>query len=287
MKPTTEKGMRIIAGAAALRTGAVCAGAFLHRQNTAVKVSRYIYSSPRLPQGFRNFRIRQISDYHNTSLLENRVVSMTAAEGPDIIVITGDLFDCRKTDISAGLSLVKKLAEIAPVYYVTGNHEAKLKNPDRVKKQIAARGATVMDNSIINLYRGDESISLRGVDDPRFYAKNDYDDSNRGSFRRHVLEFMKNRDRFTVLLSHRPEFIHTYRDCGVNLALTGHAHGGQFGIPFTDIGVFVPNQGLFPRYAAGMKQLGDTTMIISRGIGNSVFPFRLCNYPEVVTVEFE
>lgn len=287
MEKATDKKINPVVGLGRLRTGAVSAAAFLHRQNTALKARRYVYSSPSLPPLFRGFKIRQISDYHNTAILENRVVNMTAAEGPDIIVITGDLFDCRKTDIKAGLSLVKRLAGIAPVYYVTGNHEAKLKNPDRVKKRVAARGATVMDNSIINLYRGDESISLRGVDDPRFYAKNDYDDSNRGYFRRHVLEFMKNRDRFTVLLSHRPEFIHTYRDAGVDLALTGHAHGGQFGVPFTDMGVFVPNQGLFPRYAAGMKQLGNTTMIISRGIGNSVFPCRLCNYPEVVTVEFE
>ena len=287
MKPTTQKGMRIIAGAAALRTGAVCAGAFLHRQNTAVKVSRYVYSSPQLPRGFRNFRIRQISDYHNTAILENRVVKMTVAEGPDIIVITGDLFDCRKTDIDAGLSLVKKLAEIAPVYYVTGNHEAKIEDISGIKRQIARLGATVMDDSRIKLYRNGSRITLRGASDPRFISDSDKDSTNPYRFRKKLMEFIKKDDDFTILLSHRPEFIHTYRDAGVDLALTGHAHGGQFGVPFTDIGVFVPNQGLFPRYAAGMKQLGNTTMIISRGIGNSVFPFRLFNYPEVVTVEFE
>ncbi len=287
MRISAKKGIDILAGAGAIRTGAVCAAAFLHRQNTALRVSRYTYSSPQLPTGFRGFRIRQISDYHNTAPLGNRVVNMTAAEGPDIIVITGDLFDCRKTDIAAGLALVKKLAEIAPVYYVSGNHEARIKNIDTVKQQIARRGATIMDGTKIKLYRNGSRITLRGVQDPRFYAESDKDSKNPYIFRKKLLEFMKGHQGFTLLLSHRPEFIHTYRDAGVNLALTGHAHGGQFGIPFTDMGVFVPNQGLFPEYAAGMKELDSTTMIISRGIGNSVFPFRLFNYPEIVTVKFE
>lgn len=287
MKTSTKKEIHTMAAAGLLRTGAVCTAAFLHRQNTALKVIRYVYSSPQLPRGFRGFRIRQISDYHNTALLENRVVNMTAAEGPDIIVITGDLFDCRKTDIPAGLTLVKRLSEIAPVYYVTGNHEARIENIETIKEQIARRGATLMDDTKIKLCRNGCRITLRGAGDPRFYADGDNDNHNPYRFRKRMLEFMKNRHDFTLLLSHRPEFIHTYRDCGVNLALTGHAHGGQFGIPFTDIGVFVPNQGLFPEYAAGMKQLDNTTMIISRGIGNSVFPFRLFNYPEIVTVKFE
>ncbi|MBQ8604217.1 MAG: metallophosphoesterase [Oscillospiraceae bacterium] len=287
MRVPVEKRIGPVTGLGRLRTGAVSAAVFLHRQNTALKVRRYVYSSPRLPNRFRGFRIRQISDYHNTSILENRVVNMTAAEGPDIIVVTGDLVDCRKTDITAGLSLIKRLAEIAPVYYVTGNHEAKIPQPEKLKRQIARRGATVMDGAKINLYRGEGAITLRGVRDPRFYAESDHDDGNRQYFRRRVLKFMETKENFTLLLSHRPEFIHTYRDAGIDLALTGHAHGGQFGIPFTDMGVFVPNQGLFPEYAAGMKQLDNTTMVISRGIGNSVFPFRLFNYPEIVTVEFE
>lgn len=99
--------------------------------------------------------------------------------------------------------------------------------------------------------------------------------------------FAENDGNFKLLLSHRPEFIHTYNCRGVDLALTGHTHGGQFGIPFTDIGLYVPSQGFLPKYARGMKKFKTTTEIISRGIGKSSFPFRLFNPPEIVTVEFE
>ena len=109
----------------------------------------------------------------------------------------------------------------------------------------------------------------------------------RSIFRNRLFSLTEGDGSFKVLLSHRPEFIHTYRDSGVNLALTGHAHGGQFGVPFTDYGVFVPNQGIFPPYAAGIKKLDNTTVVISRGIGNSAFPIRLFNRPEVVVIKFE
>lgn len=287
MGKSKRKINKVAIGLGLVGIGALSSAAFLHSQNTALKARRYVYSSPEVPQEFRGFRIVQVSDYHNTAMLENKVVNMTAAENPDIIVVTGDLFDCRKTDIKAGLSLVKRLSRIAPVYYVTGNHEAKIPGFNLLKEKLSHRGATVMDDTRITLYRNGDKITLRGVADPRIYAESDHDNSNRPVFRNRLLALMEGKRDFTVLLSHRPEFIHSYRDTDTDLVLTGHAHGGQFGIPFTDIGVFVPNQGLFPPYAAGMKQLGDTTMIISRGIGNSVFPFRLFNYPEIVTVYLE
>lgn len=262
---------------------------FLHYQNTHLKITRYVFSSDRTPREFSGFRIVQISDYHNTRRLENRVVSYTLAEKPDIIAITGDLFDCRKTDVAAGLSLAEKLAEIAPVYMVCGNHEAKINNIADIKKQLTDAGVNIIENRKVNLHRSGQHITLCGMADPQFfsYVKDKETEAEKLSFRHRVLDFMEDTEGFSVLLCHRPEFIHTYRDSGASLVLTGHAHGGQFGIPYTDIGVFVPNQGFFPPYAAGMKQLDDTTVIISRGIGNSVFPFRLFNYPEIVTVELE
>lgn len=263
------------------------AAAFLHWQNTGLRTARYTYSSPKLPASFKGFKIRQISDYHNTANLENKVVRFTRAEAPDIIAVTGDLFDCRKTDIKAGVNLVKRLAEIAPVYMVCGNHEAKIENIEDIKKQLVFCGAIMAEDKKIPITKGADSIIIAGVPDPQFAGEDTSTSREKRSFRNRLLKFFKEKEGFTVLLSHRPEFIHTYRDCQIDLALTGHAHGGQFGIPFTDIGVLVPNQGLFPPYAAGLKKMGDTTEIISRGIGNSVFPFRLFNFPEVVTVEFE
>ncbi|MGB4138298.1 MAG: metallophosphoesterase, partial [Saccharofermentanales bacterium] len=96
-------------------------------------------------------------------------------------------------------------------------------------------------------------------------------------------ELMKENDGFTVLLSHRPELFDVYVDCGVDLVLSGHAHGGQFRLPFVG-GIVAPDQGLFPKYDAGLYAAESTNMIVSRGIGNSIIPFRFNNRPEVVLI---
>ena len=270
---------RLAAGIAGTR-------AFLHWQNYGIHTTRYVYSNS--PASFRGFKIVHISDFHNTALLVNKVAKMALAEKPDIIAITGDLFDCRHTDIVAGMELIDKLVKIAPVYYVRGNHEARMKDTDYLTRQIESKGVTILEDTKTVLQRGNDKITLIGMKDPRFISDENEDSSQtRQLFRQKLFSMTHGDNSFKILLSHRPEFIHTYRDSGVNLALTGHAHGGQFGIPFTDYGVFVPNQGIFPPYAAGMKQIDDTTVIISRGIGNSVFPFRLFNRPEIVTIELE
>ena len=89
---------------------------------------------------------------------------------------------------------------------------------------------------------------------------------------------------YTILLSHRPELFETYMDGGIDLVFSGHAHGGQFRLPFIG-GLVAPNQGMFPKYDAGLYTDGGTSMVVSRGIGNSIIPFRFNNRPEIVLVE--
>lgn len=273
-------------------TGGIIAGAvFLNRQNTGLRVTRYVYSNPKIPKAFWGFKILQVSDYHNYRVLENKIISYARAEKPDIIAITGDLFDCRRdadtTDILPGLSLAQKLGDICKVYFVSGNHEARIKNFKAIEKNLDRAGVTLMDNSKIKLNRSGEFISLVGIRDPRFFGNEKITCRDKTAFRNKLNSLCENDGNFKLLLSHRPEFIHTYNGRGVDLALTGHTHGGQFGIPFTDIGLYVPSQGFLPKYARGMKHFKGTTEIISRGIGKSSFPFRLFNPPELVTVEFE
>lgn len=274
-------------GVRGLAAGAVGAATFLYWQNNGVHKTEYIYSDKALPQEFKGFKIVQISDFHNARLLIDKTAVLAQAQKPDIIAITGDLFDCRHTDIDAGLALVDRLVKIAPVYYVRGNHEARMPSTDNLTEAIACKGVNVIENRKVTLKKGESSITLVGIADPRFIADDKQSEKVRSIFRNRLFSLTERDNSFKVLLSHRPEFIHTYRDSGVNLALTGHAHGGQFGVPFTDYGVFVPNQGVFPPYAAGIKKLDDTTVVISRGIGNSAFPFRLFNRPEVVVIKFE
>lgn len=94
---------------------------------------------------------------------------------------------------------------------------------------------------------------------------------------------MDDNDGYTILLSHRPELFTTYTASGVDLVFTGHAHGGQFRIPFVG-GLVAPNQGFFPEYDAGLYTAETTNMVVSRGVGNSIIPLRINNRPELIVV---
>ena len=88
----------------------------------------------------------------------------------------------------------------------------------------------------------------------------------------------------TVLLAHRPEFLAQYADHGADVVLSGHAHGGQVRLPL--IGpLFAPHQGWLPALTEGVHRQGDTAMVISRGLGNSVVGVRVNNPRELVVVD--
>lgn len=290
-KKANMKNLFLLAGNMQFIT-AFCAAAgllfaFLYWQNNGLKVSRYEYEDDKIPQGFDGFKIAQISDFHNKSFIGETLVKKLHEENPEIIVITGDLIDSRKTDIPIALDLLDKLIKLKkPIYYVTGNHEARLGQLENFKKELSQKGVIIMDERKEILQRNQDFLTLVGVADPRFYSGEQLTQADKTAFRNKMLSFGSGDNTFKVLLAHRPEFIHTYRDSGINLALTGHAHGGQFGIPFTDKGLYVPNQGILPEFVAGMIKMDQLTEIISRGIGNSLFPFRLFNRPELVTVTF-
>ena len=121
-----------------------------------------------------------------------------------------------------------------------------------------------------------------GIGDPSFQEDYLFGDSE--SVARQAIERQQNEsDGYTILLSHRPELFDLYVDTGMDLVFSGHAHGGQFRLPFLG-GLVAPNQGFFPRYDAGRFTNENTTMIVSRGVGNSIFPIRFNNRPEIVLV---
>ena len=263
---------------------------FLWWQDFGLRTTRYTVTSERLPSGFDGFRILQISDYHNSRPLEEKIVSTVMGETPDMILFTGDLADSRHTDIPAALKLAERTAPAAPAYYVSGNHEARLEQYPFVREKLMSYGIRVLEDSKTVIRRGDDAITLIGLRDPRFYGLEGGERSEGKHTKSGYLyisrmeALMKGEEGFTVIAAHRPEFLPEYSRAGADLVFTGHSHGGQFSIPFTDIGVFVPNQGLFPKYAAGLKEERGTVEIISRGLGNSAFPFRLFNRPEIIIV---
>lgn len=248
--------------------------------NKALELSLYTVTSQDLPEEFHGFRIAQVSDLHNDEMGQGNenLLSMLRAAQPDVVVITGDLLDSRRTDTAVALEFVRQLVQIAPCYYVTGNHELRLEEYPDFAREMKSLGVTILTDQAATIEKDGKSITLLGLNDPL----NDPDEAQ--STTQRLQQLIQNTTGYRILLSHRPELFDVYVESGVDLVLSGHAHGGQFRLPFVG-GLFAPNQGLFPEYDAGVYTREDTHMIVSRGIGASIIPLRLNNRPEVVLVE--
>lgn len=259
---------------------------FLYFENNYLMVSKYEVESSRLPVSFNNFKIIHLSDLHSKTFGKdnNKIVNKIIKEDPDIIVITGDLIDRRKYNEEKAMLLVEKIKDIAPIYYVTGNHEGWSGKFSSLEKKLKEKGVTVLRNESVILKKGNEEISLLGVDDPAFSTTGYGEDYKDNKIIGDEIEKIKKADNFNILLSHRPELFNLYRENKIDLVFSGHAHGGQIIIPFIG-GVIAPNQGFFPKYYKGLYKESETTMAVSRGLGNSIFPQRIFNNPEIICVE--
>ena len=256
-------------------------------ENKSPRLTEYTIKSSRLPDSFKGYKIAQVSDLHNNEIgKDNRkILDILAKADPDIILLTGDLIDSRKTNIDIAISFAKKACEIAPCYYVSGNHESRIADFDGFQKKLESVGVMVLRNQKIRLVDGDDYITLIGIEDPAF--ANGYPSEGDSEYIETTLNsLIEDSDGYTVVLSHRPELLTSYSKCGVDLVFSGHAHGGQFVIPFIG-GLFAPGQGFFPKYTQGVITDNGTKLVISRGVGNSAFPFRLNNRPEVVLVTLQ
>ena len=243
-----------------------------------IDVTRFTVSGA--PEAFSGFKIAQISDLHNAEFgTDNqKLIDILKSEAPDAIVITGDLIDARRTNTEIAESFARRCMEIADCYYVPGNHEARLGDTyDAFESALIADGVNVLRNGSVRIRKEMDAIRIVGVDDPAFAKASDAITNLDAA-----LEALSS-DDFTILLAHRPELIDEYSKWGIDLVLSGHAHGGQIRLPGIG-GLYAPGQGFFPKYTSGNYTVGDTEMIVSRGIGNSAFPLRVNDRPEVVIV---
>ena len=243
-----------------------------------IDVTRFTVSGA--PEAFSGFKIVQISDLHNAEFgTDNqKLIDILKSEAPNAIVITGDLIDARRTNTEIAESFARRCMEIADCYYVPGNHEARLGGTyDAFESALIADGVNVLRNGSVRIRKEMDAIRIIGVDDPAFAKASDAITNLDAA-----LEALSS-DDFTILLAHRPELIDEYSKWGIDLVLSGHAHGGQIRLPGIG-GLYAPGQGFFPRYTSGNYTVGDTEMIVSRGIGNSAFPLRVNDRPEVVIV---
>ena len=254
--------------------------------NTALELNTYTVSSEALPDAFDGYRIAHVSDLHNAEMGDGneKLLAMLREAELDMIAITGDMIDSRNTDVEVALNFAEKAMQIAPCYYVTGNHEARVSEYDELKAGLEACGVIVLENEREQIEMSGEFITILGVDDPSFNT--DYLFGDSASVVSNTLaEISTEDDGFTVLLSHRPELFDTYVESGMNLVFSGHAHGGQFRLPLIG-GLVGPNQGLFPKYAGGRYNYETGTMIVSRGLARESTPIpRIFNRPELVIID--
>lgn len=259
---------------------------YLYYENNYLQVSNYTIKSARLPADFNNYKIVHISDFHNTTSkkLTADLIQEIKNCKPNLIALTGDLIDAKKIDIETAISFIKEINTLAQIYYVTGNHEASINNYDELKEKLENNNVIVLDDKVEKIKVNDSEINIVGINDPQMAHNGYFEDSV--IVKEELIQIQYDKNNFSILLSHRPELVKTYAENSFDLVLSGHAHGGQIRIPFIG-GLVAPNQGLFPKYTSGIYEEDKTKMLVSRGIGNSILPFRINNRPELVVIELK
>ena len=264
-------------------------------QNNSVTVTRYKVSNEKIPKSFNNFKIVQLSDIQNDYQGEKIIYlyKKIKKEKPDIIVITGDLVDLKKYNKENTLELLDYINDVAPIYFVYGNHEIAANiqnNHDSLIDEMKDLGVRILDIESDTISIDGEHINIIGIQDPSAARGIERlsEISNGEEIIRvmidEVLNKVTDKEKFTLLLSHRPEYFEAYISPYIDLVLSGHAHGGQIRLPFIG-GLYSPNQGYFPKYTSGVHKIDNTKMIISRGLGNSYrFSLRIFNTPEIVSI---
>ncbi len=237
------------------------------------QITSYTIRSATLPIAFDGLRILQVSDLHNTRFGKGNETLLTLLQEsqPDFILMTGDLIDSRRTDVGVAVDFIREAVKTAPIYYTPGNHESRLPaHYAALKDALTELGVTILENQSLPFKMDSDTVTITGLLDPAFGIT--WPDISKESYQ--------------IVLSHRPEPLEEYANMELDLVFTGHAHGGQVRLPFIG-GLYAPHQGIFPQYTAGVHTKGETTMVISRGLGTPKFIPRFNNRPELVLVTLE
>lgn len=240
--------------------------------NHTLTVTHHQIQLEKLPEALDGIKIVQLSDLHDASFGSNqkRLIQKVNGLSPDLVVHTGDFVDSKRWTLEENLAVIRGIE--APQFYVTGNHEAWSGRLDEVIAALEQEGVHVLRNEGIRLPLRGEALQIFGMDDPAVGEQS----------KQLVASEMQSLD-VSILLAHRPEAIESYRKLPVDIVFSGHAHGGQFRLPFIG-GLVAPDQGFFPKWTAGMHEENEQYFVISRGLGNSIIPMRVGNRPEIVEV---
>ena len=258
---------------------------FFRWQNNSITINEVIIQSNKIEEELDGYKILQISDLHNKEFGSGQrdILKKIEKINPDIIVVTGDLIDSSKTNVEVAMDLIKGASEIASIFYVSGNHEAGSGVYEDLRIKLEEAGVYVLEDEKIDIIKGGSTIDLIGLSDPNFLEPDALKYNKHSEIESKLKKVIGDNNNFKILLSHRPELFDIYSSSEVDLVFSGHAHGGQFRLPFIG-GIIAPDQGLFPKLTEGIHKKDNTTMIISRGLGNSIIPIRIFNRPEIIVV---
>ena len=247
---------------------------------------RYTIETDKVTEPVRLVLLTDLHSCYYGEKQEQLIRAIRKAE-PDFLCLAGDIFD-DQTSHQGTMDLLGGIADVYPCYYVTGNHEHWSDEVTVLNALLASYGVTVLAGDTAVVTASDQTITISGIDDPTGFL----DDGTPGTpdpdtwYGQLAMAETAAAESpyFHILLSHRPEKTAEYSASPFDLALAGHAHGGQIRIPFLLNGLFAPNQGYFPKYAGGQYTLHETTMIVSRGLCRNDLP-RVFNRPELVVVD--
>lgn len=258
---------------------ALLAAGFLLWGNCSLQTTETALVSPALPPAFDGLRIVELADLHGRVFGRGsrRLLAAVRRAEPDLICIDGDLFD-EHTDLAMLPPLLRGLCAIAPVYYVTGNHEWRVPGLRGILAQMRACGVTVLQNDWRVLRRGEDALIVAGTDDPCGPAERKTPAELIADIRAEAGEAA-----FLLLLTHRNDQLPQWSALGVQAVLAGHCHGGVVRLPFVG-GLFGTDRRLFPAWDAGLYRQGETVLYVSRGLGYTNVHFRLFNRPEVAVI---
>jgi hypothetical protein len=227
-------------------------------------------------------RIALITDLHSCYYGKNQnwLVRRIEKENPDIVILGGDILDNRLSDDNAHL-LVEQVCGKYPTYYVSGNHEYWSGRIDEMKEYLKGTGVKVLEGDCDTISFGSSTLDICGIDDPTYLRNDEWEEQIRSAYDKTEDSHVK------ILVSHRPERVSTYEKYDFDLILTGHAHAGQFRIPFINKGLLAPDQGFMAKYVNGTYELSNgSIMEVSRGLARETTPLpRFFNHPEVVILK--
>lgn len=262
---------------------------------TEIDITEYIISNKKISDNFNDFKIVQLSDFHSSGYKDttDEIIEKVKEINPDIIVMTGDMVECKVENIENVKKLISSLVDVAPIFHIDGNHEhlAEILVEGKYRAFIEwmkSLGVTIIKNGYVELVKGDEVINLYGIDLPLDGATGLY--ANKFQIEENYVEKTlpgPDANEFNILLAHTPLFIKQYNKWGADLVLAGHMHGGIIRIPFIDVGVFSPEKTIFPKYDAGKFKIKNTTMIVNRGIAASSLNLRVFNNPEITIIKLK